>query len=176
MDANLALARELEARRPRAGRSRPHRRHHASSRVSSASRRSSWATARPDRWKEMWSRSPVDRLIQAADDIDLRIFPHPQANERSRKRLPAGRLKIFLGYAAGVGKTYQMLDEAQELRRKGVDVVIGYFEPHARQDTIALTEGLEVRAAQEDSNIAALLRRDGCRCHPAAQAGRLPGR
>ncbi|HLY20805.1 MAG TPA: universal stress protein [Bryobacteraceae bacterium] len=54
-----------------------------------------------------------------------------------------GRLKIFLGYAAGVGKTYQMLDEAQELRRKGVDVVVGYFEPHGRQDTIAKTEGLE---------------------------------
>jgi two-component system sensor histidine kinase KdpD len=57
---------------------------------------------------------------------------------------PRGRLKIFLGYAAGVGKTYQMLDEAQELRRKGVDVVIGYFEPHGRQDTIAKTEGLEL--------------------------------
>jgi two-component system, OmpR family, sensor histidine kinase KdpD len=57
---------------------------------------------------------------------------------------PKGRLKIFLGYAAGVGKTYQMLDEAQELRRKGVDVVIGYFEPHGRQDTISRTEGLEI--------------------------------
>src|ERR1022692_4810748 len=42
---------------------------------------------------------------------------------------PKGRLKVFLGYAAGVGKTYQMLDEAQELRRKGVDVAVGYFEP-----------------------------------------------
>ncbi|MGO4883379.1 MAG: histidine kinase [Bryobacteraceae bacterium] len=57
---------------------------------------------------------------------------------------PRGRLKIFLGYAAGVGKTYQMLDEAQELRRKDVDVVIGYFEPHGRHDTIAKTAGLEV--------------------------------
>ena len=56
---------------------------------------------------------------------------------------PKGRLKVFLGYAAGVGKTYQMLDEAQELRRKGVDVVIGYFEPHGRQDTIAKTAELE---------------------------------
>jgi two-component system, OmpR family, sensor histidine kinase KdpD len=56
---------------------------------------------------------------------------------------PKGRLKVFLGYAAGVGKTYQMLDEAQELRRKGVDVVVGYFEPHGRQDTIAKTAGLE---------------------------------
>jgi two-component system sensor histidine kinase KdpD len=54
-----------------------------------------------------------------------------------------GRLKIFLGYAAGVGKTYQMLEEAQEAKKQGRDVVIGYFEPHARKDTIAKTEGLE---------------------------------
>jgi two-component system sensor histidine kinase KdpD len=53
-----------------------------------------------------------------------------------------GRLKVFLGYAAGVGKTYQMLTEAQELQRRGVNVVIGYFEPHGRKDTIALTAGL----------------------------------
>ena len=55
-----------------------------------------------------------------------------------------GKLKIFLGYAAGVGKTYQMLEEAQELKRQGHDVVIGYFEPHARKETIAKTEGLEM--------------------------------
>ncbi len=54
-----------------------------------------------------------------------------------------GSLKIFLGYAAGVGKTYQMLLEAQQLRTAGVDVVIGYFEPHGRKDTITQTEGLE---------------------------------
>jgi two-component system sensor histidine kinase KdpD len=54
-----------------------------------------------------------------------------------------GRLKVFLGYAAGVGKTYQMLSEAHDLARAGVDVVVGYFEPHARPDTIALSEGLE---------------------------------
>jgi two-component system sensor histidine kinase KdpD len=54
-----------------------------------------------------------------------------------------GKLKIFMGYAAGVGKTYKMLEEAQELRTKGIDVVIGYFEPHGRADTIAKTEGLE---------------------------------
>src|SRR5204863_6724619 len=46
-------------------------------------------------------------------------------------------------YAAGVGKTYQMLTEARDLRRRGVDVVIGYFEPHARKETIALSEDLE---------------------------------
>jgi two-component system sensor histidine kinase KdpD len=55
-----------------------------------------------------------------------------------------GRLKIFLGYAAGVGKTYQMLEEARERARQGVDVVIGYFEPHGRRDTIAAAEGLDI--------------------------------
>ena len=49
-----------------------------------------------------------------------------------------------MGYAAGVGKTYKMLEEAQELKSNGVDVVIGYFEPHGRKDTIAKTEGLEL--------------------------------
>jgi two-component system sensor histidine kinase KdpD len=54
-----------------------------------------------------------------------------------------GRLKIYLGYAAGVGKTYRMLEEALALKQKGVDIVIAYFEPHGRKETIAKTEGLE---------------------------------
>jgi two-component system, OmpR family, sensor histidine kinase KdpD len=54
-----------------------------------------------------------------------------------------GTLKIYLGYAAGVGKTYAMLTEVRELKQQGVDVVVGYFEPHGRKDTIALIEGLE---------------------------------
>jgi two-component system, OmpR family, sensor histidine kinase KdpD len=58
-------------------------------------------------------------------------------------RHSSGKLKIYLGYAAGVGKTYQMLEEAQEMKRQGRDVVIGYFEPHGRKDTIGRTEGLE---------------------------------
>jgi two-component system sensor histidine kinase KdpD len=49
-----------------------------------------------------------------------------------------------MGYAAGVGKTYKMLQEAQELKASGVDIVIGYFEPHGRLETIAQTEGLEI--------------------------------
>lgn len=58
------------------------------------------------------------------------------------RRLP-GRLKVILGYAAGVGKTYKMLEEGQQLLAAGRDVVIGYFEPHGRADTISKTEGLE---------------------------------
>ncbi|HMF77860.1 MAG TPA: sensor histidine kinase KdpD [Bryobacteraceae bacterium] len=71
-------------------------------------------------------------------------MPEPLGNAPAPK-LP-GKLKIFLGYAAGVGKTYQMLEEAQNLRVKGVDVVIGYFEPHGRKDTIGKTDGLETVA------------------------------
>ncbi len=55
-----------------------------------------------------------------------------------------GKLKIFMGYAAGVGKTYKMLEEAHELKSAGVDVVVGYFEPHGRRETIAKAEGLEI--------------------------------
>jgi len=60
-----------------------------------------------------------------------------------------GRLKIYLGYAAGVGKTYQMLTEVLELKRQGVDVVVGYFEPHGRKDTIALMGDLELIPRQQ---------------------------
>jgi len=60
-----------------------------------------------------------------------------------------GKLRIYLGYAAGVGKTYRMLCEAQTLRQQGVDIVIGYFEPHGRKETIALTEGLETIPRRE---------------------------
>ena len=55
-----------------------------------------------------------------------------------------GRLQLFLGYAAGVGKTYRMLEEAQQLKQQGRDIVVGYFEPHGRKDTIARTHGLEM--------------------------------
>ena len=55
----------------------------------------------------------------------------------------SGRLKIFFGYAAGVGKTYAMLEAAHQAKREGIDVVVGYVEPHARPDTLALLNGLE---------------------------------
>ncbi|MDB4981507.1 MAG: Osmosensitive channel histidine kinase KdpD [Myxococcales bacterium] len=55
-----------------------------------------------------------------------------------------GRLKLYIGFAAGVGKTYRMLEEAHALRKRGVDIVIGFIETHARVETAALVEGLEV--------------------------------
>jgi two-component system, OmpR family, sensor histidine kinase KdpD len=79
-----------------------------------------------------------------------------------------GRLRIYLGYAAGVGKTYQMLDEAQQLKNRGRDIVIGYFEPHGRKDTIQMTAGLETIPRRtieyrgtsfEEMDVEAILRR-----------------
>ena len=80
----------------------------------------------------------VAQMLEGEDTSEL-LSPGPKTATSKR-----GKLKIYLGYAAGVGKTYQMLEEAQVLKAKGVDVVIGYFEPHGRKDTIAKTEGLEM--------------------------------
>lgn len=54
-----------------------------------------------------------------------------------------GKLRIFLGYAAGVGKTFAMLQAAHQANRDGIDVVVGYVEPHGRHETEALLDGLE---------------------------------
>jgi two-component system, OmpR family, sensor histidine kinase KdpD len=59
--------------------------------------------------------------------------------ERGRR----GRLKLYIGFAAGVGKTYRMLEEAHALKKRGVDVVLGFVETHGRADTEALVAGLE---------------------------------
>lgn len=64
--------------------------------------------------------------------------------EKEEKREQRGRLKIFFGYAAGVGKTYAMLSCAKKELESGVDIVAGYIEPHARPETMKLMEGLEV--------------------------------
>jgi hypothetical protein len=62
---------------------------------------------------------------------------------RMIRRSHRGRLKIYLGFAPGVGKTFQMLSEGHRLRAEGVDVVIGVVEHHERAATKALIDGLE---------------------------------
>ena len=69
-----------------------------------------------------------------------------QADEENRNK---GHLKIFFGYAAGVGKTYAMLEAAHMAKQQGIDVVAGYIEPHARPKTAALLNGLEVLPTRE---------------------------
>lgn len=63
-----------------------------------------------------------------------------KAEESQSKK---GKLKVFFGYAAGVGKTYAMLQTARHAKESGREVVVGYVEPHGRRDTEALLEGLE---------------------------------
>jgi len=60
------------------------------------------------------------------------------------RRSQRGRLKVYLGYGPGVGKTYQMLSEGQRLRAEGIDVAVGLVETHGRAETAKLVEGLEV--------------------------------
>ncbi len=69
---------------------------------------------------------------------------------RMIRRAQRGRLKIYLGYGAGVGKTYQMLLEGHRLQAEGIDVVIGLVEPHGRVETIELAQGLEVVPRRRD--------------------------
>lgn len=71
------------------------------------------------------------------------ILKRIQAEEKQKENEKRGKLYIFLGYAAGVGKTCAMLDTAQELKKKGIDVVAGYIEPHARWETSMREKGLE---------------------------------
>ncbi len=70
--------------------------------------------------------------------------PDPDALLAALRRETAGRLKVFLGAAPGVGKTFAMLQNARRLKQEGVDIVIGLVETHGRAETSALVEGLEV--------------------------------
>ena len=65
------------------------------------------------------------------------------------ERAKRGRLKLYIGFAAGVGKTYRMLEEARALKKRGVDVVVGFVETHGRAETAALIEGVEVVPRRE---------------------------
>jgi two-component system sensor histidine kinase KdpD len=75
--------------------------------------------------------------------------PSPEALLDAANQEGSGRLKIFLGAAPGVGKTYEMLQSAQAKRREGVDVVVGVVETHGRRETESLLAGLEVVARRD---------------------------
>ncbi|HEX7608472.1 MAG TPA: sensor histidine kinase KdpD, partial [Candidatus Cryosericum sp.] len=74
-------------------------------------------------------------------DILLHRLQQEEADQKSHDQ---GHLKIYLGYAAGVGKTYGMLEEARNLKNQGIDVVIGLIETHGRAETEALVKNLEI--------------------------------
>src|SRR5579875_2187997 len=80
----------------------------------------------------------------SADSPEREARPSPEALLKAAAKEGRGRLKIFLGAAPGVGKTYEMLTAAQARKRDGVDVVVGIAETHGRVETEALLQGLEV--------------------------------
>ena len=80
------------------------------------------------------------------DTDDMRPSPEAMLKLAQAEEVTAelGKLKIFLGYAAGVGKTYAMLEAARQRKKDGRDIVVGYVESHGRSETDALLEGLEI--------------------------------
>src|SRR5690349_15823491 len=86
-----------------------------------------------------------DRSVENRPDPDALLVLAKAEEERARR----GKLKIFFGATAGVGKTYAMLEAAHELARRGVDIVVGWAETHGRKETEALLEGLEVLPPRE---------------------------
>jgi two-component system sensor histidine kinase KdpD len=84
--------------------------------------------------------------MEVKKNHDEAARPDPDAllKEVQREETKRGRLKIFLGYAPGVGKTYTMLNEAHVLKKRGEDIVVGIVETHGRTETEALLKDLEV--------------------------------
>src|SRR3954452_17467514 len=77
-------------------------------------------------------------------DHEKRPSPDALLEAARRENNQAGKLKIFVGAAPGVGKTYEMLTSAHARLKAGVDVVVGFVETHGRAETEALVRGLEV--------------------------------
>lgn len=152
-----------------------------------------WDPARPQALSELSNSLVVvplgeaaKRLIAGPADRDLLIIDAAWANEHAsltggsqdsqafgqtlgdRQRIGYGKLTIYLGAAAGCGKTYAMLDRAHQLQDAGVDVVAGFVETHGRRDTMRLLDGLNVLPRKkieaggvdyEELDLAALLAR-----------------
>src|SRR5664280_2394487 len=93
----------------------------------------------------LWINSPkhtdMNEEHRPNPDILLHRLQQEEADQESHDQ---GHLKIYLGYVAGVGKTYGMLEEAKNLKDQGIDVVIGLIETHGRAETEALVKNLEI--------------------------------
>src|SRR5476649_2378422 len=87
----------------------------------------------------MWRLTSISRCTVSLDEPR----PTPEQFLSLIRQQQRGRLKIYLGFAAGVGKTYEMLQEAHRLKHQGVDVVIGVIETHGRAETAALIGDVE---------------------------------
>src|ERR1700741_5189130 len=93
--------------------------------------------ANPDRSRYLITMAEQRR------DSEHRPSPEALLEAARREERRVGKLRIFVGAAPGVGKTYEMLQSARARRKDGYDVVIGVVETHGRKETDALLEGLE---------------------------------
>src|ERR1700744_1003077 len=94
------------------------------------------------RWRRLGFRATPSRGAEMSEPMEMPVA----ALDPQGRAMPAepAKLKIYLGAAPGVGKTYQMLEDAHLMRKRGIDVVIGFVEPHKRADTEAMIRDLEV--------------------------------
>ena len=90
---------------------------------------------------------PYDLFIAGSGQTYLGENPAPSPYSQTagdRLQVGYGKLTVYIGAAAGAGKTYAMLDRAHQLQAEGVDVVVGFVETHGRKETAALLDGLEI--------------------------------
>ena len=87
-------------------------------------------------------------MTRAIESMGQPVNDEPDFLELVTRR-ERGKLKLYIGSAAGVGKTFRMLNEAHDLRRRGIDVVVGFIETHGRADTAAQVRDIEVISRQQ---------------------------
>ena len=115
--------------------------------------------SKKSRWKQLFSDSKVFKVIKQTSNLDVLIintkkedFPAPTENkneeleiiDKDSSNLNFGKLKIYIGMAPGVGKTYKMLQDAKELHKQGLNVLLGVIDTHGRPETAELMEGLNL--------------------------------
>src|SRR5215468_7927846 len=83
-------------------------------------------------------------MVEQRRNPDQRPSPEALLEAARREEGRVGKLRIFVGAAPGVGKTYEMLQQARARKRDGYDIVIGVVETHGRRETEALLESLEI--------------------------------
>jgi two-component system sensor histidine kinase KdpD len=147
-------------------------------------------------WQELWQGSITNSIIKRTHNIDVffvadraeiegerilpaKINPSKDSEDVFRRlsdqemnekmgRIKRGKFKVYIGAAPGVGKTYTMLRDGNDLKKKGVDVLIGLLETHGRKETFAQIDGLEIIPLEklqyqglslEEMNTAAIIQR-----------------
>lgn len=109
--------------------------------------------SKKNKWKELLLGSIVFKVLEKTSNIDLLIvgkkekipvITKPQLQISKETNLNFGKLKIYIGMAPGVGKTYKMLQEAHEIREQNINVLLGVIETHGRPETAKLMEGFDI--------------------------------